>query len=86
MVSLSDNCLGGERDRVYNSARVCVWEERVLYRVFWCGIYVDVNLLARHVLGALFMGFYKEKCYFCLGSTIRWGRVERKGARQQWSE
>lgn len=24
MVSLSDNCLGGERDRVYNSARVCV--------------------------------------------------------------
>lgn len=25
-----------------------------------------VHLLARHVPGALFMGFYKEKCYFCL--------------------
>lgn len=38
----------------------------VLYRVFLCPVFVDVNLLARHVLGALFMGFYKEKCYFCL--------------------
>lgn len=26
MVSLSDNCLGGERDRVYNSARVSACE------------------------------------------------------------
>lgn len=31
-----------------------------------CAVFGAVNLLARHVPGALFMGFYKEKCYFCL--------------------
>lgn len=62
---------GGERDRVYDSACICVRGVgggcTAVQGMCKCVAYFGaVNLLARHVPGALFMGFYKEKCYFCL--------------------
>lgn len=47
-----------------------------------CAVFGAVNLLARHVPGALFMGFYKEKCYFCLVYRKMEGGRERNEERE----
>lgn len=62
---------GGEVEIGYTIVRAYVWEKgggcAGQYRVCKCvPLFGAVNLFARHVPSALFMGFYKEKCYFCL--------------------